>query len=163
MCKLKNSVVVVVLCMALNVPLCRAEGVVDQLEELDRLKRENALLRQRVANKELERKLNEPTFGDPRNSLLPPSLAHLQGPQNMDSRPQDSAPGMRVISIQGFDGRMTATLSLGNGQYVTVSTGDELADKSRVTSISSSAVYVSHGARKMRLPFADATPTGASR
>lgn len=174
MSKLKNSMVALLACLvALSCPaLCPAEGraetngtekVVDLLEELDRLKRDNALLRMQTANKELERKLAEPALADPR-SILPPSFAHLQGAQMPEATGQDGfKPGVRVMSIQGFDGRMTATLSLGNGQYVTVTSGDELADKSRVVSITPSAVHVSQGGRKVRLPFAEATSNGGAR
>lgn len=174
MSKLRNSTVVLLFCLvAVPCPaLCLAESrvaasgtgaAVDQLEEIDQLKRENAVLRMRAANKELERKLAEPALADPR-SIMPPSLAHLQGAQMPEATGQDGfKPGVRVMSIQGFDGRMTATLSLGNGQYVTVTSGDELADKSRVVSITPSAVHVSQGSRKVRLPFAEATSNGGAR
>ena len=100
----------------------------------------------RARKRELTRSGSVPTLSLP--SLTPPaapSPAPAAGP-----RPAGSG-GLRVISVQGVGGKLSATVRTGSGQAV-VRKGSRLGD-SVVTEISRQGVTIRRGGKTSTLPF----------
>jgi len=115
-------------------------------DELDSLRSQNAVLEEKVKNKELKKKLESNQGFETQNFPTASSLSNKRSAISFDR-------GARVQFVAGIGGKITATIRLSDGGSTIVRVGQAIPGLGVVRSIRTDEVLVASGKDVYSIPF----------